>query len=412
MVYHNHNALESTSRRLPGKIAMNVKQLGLKMAVGTLLVVVLSSYAFYWLGMSQMHENVLQLVEFTRHLESADNFHSSIHSMLLEAEGYYQSRGASAYREAYKDSRAVAQVALDDLWLQAGLLPTGRRKKDISLRTRGITDAFAQYQKDLDRIMSGDFTDGEQRLARAASEFNNIFKKYYLRLHDHHNDEQVVMSRKATRTWHTMSLVFGVQLVIALVAGLLVVLYLDRVVLKLFNFTERMAYRDKLTGLRNRSALQRVIDSLDGPQGRPRRRYGLIMLDIDHFKNFNDTYGHPAGDVLLRDFAKVIIDNVRGQDRVVRYGGEEFLVVLQGVNRNEASAVAEKLRAAIEEHRFPLPDGSPASRITASLGVALYPQDGDDYQQVVNRADERLYQAKEQGRNRVVGPPASEEGPS
>ena len=384
---------------------MAIKQLGFKAAIGTLFVVVLSSYAFYWLAMTQMHENVVQLVDFSRHLESADNFHSAIHSMLLDAEGYYASQGDTAYLEAYKDNRTVAQVSLGELWGHTTELPSGQARDSVVQRTKGIEKAFAQYRKDLDRIMSGDFADGKERLGRIASEFNSMFKKYYLHLHDHHNHEQILMSKEASRTWHTMSVVFGVQLLLAVVAGLLVIFYLDRVVLKVFNFTERMAYRDKLTGLRNRTALERVVSALDGSESRPRRRYGLIMLDIDHFKDFNDAYGHPAGDVLLTDFAKVIIDNVRGQDRVVRYGGEEFLVVLLGVDRDEASAVAEKLRAAIEGHRFILPDGSSSAKITASLGVALYPQDGSDYRQVVGRADERLYTAKDHGRNRVVGPP-------
>ena len=148
-----------------------------------------------------------------------------------------------------------------------------------------------------------------------------------------------------------------------------------------------------------------VIQSLDGRQeDRPRRRYGLVMLDIDHFKNYNDTHGHPAGDQLLRDLGRVIISSVRTQVRVVRYGGEEFLVVLQALYANEALAAAENLRAAIEAHRFRLPDGAESGQVTVSLGVAMYPQDGGNYQQVLNQADQRLYQAKALGRNRVVGP--------
>lgn len=213
------------------------------------------------------------------------------------------------------------------------------------------------------------------------------------------------MNREFSQAWETMGLLFFVQLVMVVSVGLLAVFYLDRVVLKAFDSTERMAYRDKLTGLRNRAGLDRVIRYLDGgPDGRPRRRYALIMLDIDHFKDYNDTHGHPAGDHLLRDLGMVIIKNVRNQDRVVRYGGEEFLVVLEALNADEALAAAENLRAAIGSHRFKLPDGKVADQVTVSLGVALYPQDGRNYQQVLNQADQRLYQAKALGRNRVVGP--------
>ena len=93
----------------------------------------------------------------------------------------------------------------------------------------------------------------------------------------------------------------------------------------------------------------------------------------------------------------------------MRYGGEEFLVVLQGVGPQEILVVAEKLRAAIGGHQFTLPGGRPAPQVTASLGAALYPQDGMNFQEVVHRADQRLYQAKEGGRDRVVGPLAQED---
>ncbi len=382
---------------------MAVRHLGFKTAVGVLMVVLLASYGFYWTAMNQMHANVIELVEFSRHLEAADNFHTAIHSMLLDAEGFFRSQGDPAFQEAYQDNRAVAQVSLDGLWSHVKSLPPGPARKKAAKQTEGISLAYERYQKDLDQIMSGDFSNGAARLAHIAGEFNTIFKKYYLRLHDHHNHEQVYLARESSRTWHMVSLVFVVQLALALAAGFLVVFYLDRVVLRVFTVTERMAYRDKLTGLRNRSALARLVSSLEPSGDRPRRRYGLIMLDLDHFKDFNDTHGHPAGDRLLADFARLIIDNVREADRVVRYGGEEFLVVLPETSQADGVRVAEKLRAAVAEHQFTLPSGQAAPQVTASLGVAAYPEDGDNFQEIVDQADERLYQAKERGRNRVAG---------
>ncbi|MCF8043407.1 MAG: GGDEF domain-containing protein [Desulfarculaceae bacterium] len=384
---------------------MGVKHFGFKLAVGVLFVVVLASYGFYWLGISQLHDHVQQLVVVSNHLKYGESFHSAIHSMLLDSQGFYESKGQADYREAYLRHRAKAESSLAELRAHANSLPPDKTKKMVMERTEGIATAFAAYEKSLDRIIAGDFSRGRQCLINCTAQFDSIFKKYYVHLHDHHALLQTELSQSSSQTWHTMSVVFAVQLGLAVVAGLLVIFYLDRVVLKIFSFTEGMAYRDKLTGLQNRAALDKLTKSLDGDDNRPRRRYGLIMLDIDLFKDFNDTYGHPAGDALLSEFAKVIIENVRGPDRVVRYGGEEFLVVLQGVGREELSAVAEKLRTAIESHRFTLPDGKKAPQVTISLGAALYPQDGGDYHQVVGRADERLYEAKESGRNRVVGPP-------
>ncbi|MFH2126362.1 MAG: GGDEF domain-containing protein [Pseudomonadota bacterium] len=383
---------------------MGTKHFGFKLAVGVLFVVVLASYGFYWLGISQLHGHVHQLVEASNHLQYGESFHSAIHSMLLDADGFYKSGGQAIYREQYQGHLAKAEKSLAELRSHVRQMPPGRDKEMVNQRTEGIASAFAEYKAALGRIIAGDLNQGARRLTQCTARFNSIFKKYYVHLHDHHAQIQIKLSQSSSQTWHTMSVVFGVQLALAVVAGLLVIFYLDRVVLKIFSFTEDMAYRDKLTGLRNRAALEKMIQFLDGSEGRSRRRYGLIMLDIDLFKDFNDTYGHPAGDVLLADFAGVIIGSVRENDRVVRYGGEEFLVVLEGVGPMEVTVVAEKLRAAIESHRFILPGGKEAPQVTASLGAALYPQDGDDYHQVVRLADERLYKAKQGGRNRVMGP--------
>jgi len=387
---------------------VGIKYFGFKLAVGVMFAVVLATYGFYWLGISQLHDYVHQLVEVSNHLKYGEAFHSAIHSMLLDADGYYLSNGRESFRQDYQAHKARAEEALAELRDHVRQMPPGKQRELVNQRTEGIASAFGNYQKELDRIIAGDFSQGRQRLTLCMAKFNSIFKKYYVYLHDHHALLQTELSQSSHQTWHTMSVVFAVQLGLAVVAGLLVIFYLDRVVLKIFGFTERMAYRDKLTGLRNRAALEKVIQFLDGPEGRSRRRYGLIMLDIDLFKDFNDTHGHPAGDALLADLAGVITGSVRDHDRVVRYGGEEFLVVLEGVGPMEVTVVAEKLRTAIESHRFILPGGKEAPQVTASLGAALYPQDGEDYHQVVNKADERLYKAKQGGRNQVVGPPLGE----
>lgn len=273
-------------------------------------------------------------------------------------------------------------------------------------RTQELKDTYADYEKNLDEFMAGGWNGGAGRLAALSDQFDDVFKESFQRIHDHQVHRQVIMNQESSQTWRAMNLMFLAQFILTVSVGLLAVVYLERVVLRVFSFTERLAYRDKLTGLRNRAGLDRVIRYLDGGrEDRPRRRYGLIMLDVDLFKDYNDTYGHLAGDQLLRELGEVIISNVRVRDRVVRYGGEEFLVVLEALYAPEAVAAAEKLRAAIAAHRFRLPGGKEASRVTASLGVALYPQDGGNYRQVVNQADQRLYQAKARGRNRVVGPP-------
>ncbi|MEK7243152.1 MAG: GGDEF domain-containing protein, partial [Thermodesulfobacteriota bacterium] len=131
--------------------------------------------------------------------------------------------------------------------------------------------------------------------------------------------------------------------------------------------------------------------------------FSILFADIDHFKLFNDAYGHQAGDKLLNDFADHLRKGVRIADTVVRYGGEEFLAILPGADKAAALAVAEKMRKQTESADVLLPSGELGNRITASFGIASYPDDGiGKFTALLKKADERLYLAKSSGRNRVV----------
>ncbi|HYE15260.1 MAG TPA: GGDEF domain-containing protein, partial [Pyrinomonadaceae bacterium] len=125
----------------------------------------------------------------------------------------------------------------------------------------------------------------------------------------------------------------------------------------------------------------------------------LIMLDIDHFKGVNDTYGHDAGDVALRLIAGALREEVRGVDTAARYGGEEFAVILPQAGPEGALVVAERLRARIESTQIP-----GVGHVTASLGVATFPIHASSRDLLVTTADRALYQAKHTGRNRVSSP--------
>lgn len=158
---------------------------------------------------------------------------------------------------------------------------------------------------------------------------------------------------------------------------------------------------DRLTGLPNRSYFdERVAAELSRA-----RRYGepvaLLMLDVDHFKQFNDTFGHPAGDEVLRQLARVLADTRRANDVVARYGGEEFAVILVDTPKFTAAKVAERVRERINTHDFA--EAAPrAGKLSASIGVATFPDDGADAETLVRSADTALYAAKRSGRNRVV----------
>lgn len=161
---------------------------------------------------------------------------------------------------------------------------------------------------------------------------------------------------------------------------------------------EQLAVTDGLTGLYNhRFVMERLEEEAAGAE-RYRRDLSLVMLDIDHFKKLNDTYGHRRGDEALRTAAETIKASVRASDVVGRYGGEEFLVLLPNTSLDAARAAAEKMRRAIESLRF----GAEGMRTTVSAGVAEYRR-GEGVEAALTRADGALYEAKRAGRNRTAG---------
>ncbi len=177
--------------------------------------------------------------------------------------------------------------------------------------------------------------------------------------------------------------------------------------------TEQLATTDALTGVHNRryfdEALQREI------QRARRLNYPLTLLfvDIDKFKDFNDRYGHMAGDVALQNVATVLRRVVREVDVVARYGGEEFTVVMPGCAYDAAENVAEKLRAAVEQARFAIREKETEASVTVSVGAATYPDTTTSAWDLVSAADAAMYQAKQAGRNRVrVAQPPGRASPS
>jgi two-component system cell cycle response regulator len=162
---------------------------------------------------------------------------------------------------------------------------------------------------------------------------------------------------------------------------------------------ERLANFDSLTGLYNRRAILGKLRELINLANRYKEDFGLIMLDIDHFKRVNDRYGHLTGDEVLEKIATIICRNIRETDIVGRYGGEEFIIILPKTNLASAWVVAERLRSIIEKAEMKDSAGN-VFTITVSQGLAGWERGEDDHS-LISRADEALYKAKEKGRNRV-----------
>lgn len=169
---------------------------------------------------------------------------------------------------------------------------------------------------------------------------------------------------------------------------------------RLMDSLRESSLRDPMTGLNNRRFLEEYVDTLVANSQRTQTALTVMMLDLDHFKMVNDTYGHDAGDAVLKSLSKVLRQAVRASDLVIRYGGEEFMIVLVNAVGEAADQVAEKIRAAVEAMETHV--GATALRKTISIGVADFPTDSDTFWQTVKFADVALYQAKETGRNRVI----------
>jgi diguanylate cyclase (GGDEF)-like protein len=170
---------------------------------------------------------------------------------------------------------------------------------------------------------------------------------------------------------------------------------------ELYKLTKRMAITDELTGLNNyRFMLQRLDDEIERAR-RFGRNLSLLMLDADDFKLYNDTHGHPAGDIALSELALAMQGAVRDIDVVCRYGGEEFAVLLPETDPDGAFVAAEKVREAVSSHSFSDADGNKTQRITVSIGLSTFPHPASDREELLKQADDALYVAKRTGRNRV-----------
>ncbi len=165
---------------------------------------------------------------------------------------------------------------------------------------------------------------------------------------------------------------------------------------------EQLAQTDPLTQLFNRRALTERMTAEMERALRYDSTMALLMIDLDHFKRVNDTFGHLVGDDVLRDVAQLLGNTIRGSDIAARYGGEEFLVLLPETDDSGAELFAERIRAAVHDYEFARAEGAPSLRLTASIGVAVFPAARiESVEDLFTRADTALYRAKADGRNRV-----------
>lgn len=185
-----------------------------------------------------------------------------------------------------------------------------------------------------------------------------------------------------------------------------VTMFTEQVGLSVANIRLREALRsqsirDPLTGLYNRRYLEEMLERETRRAVRAEHGLGVLMLDLDHFKKFNDTYGHDAGDTVLRETASFLLKSVRAEDIVCRFGGEEFIVILPVADLKVTQARAERIRSRLRELQV-LHQGQPLGMVTVSVGVAELPEHGTSPKALLEAADAAMYRAKREGRDRVA----------
>ena len=161
---------------------------------------------------------------------------------------------------------------------------------------------------------------------------------------------------------------------------------------------EEMAIKDSLTGLYNYRYLQKCLDEEVERSRRYGHRFFILMIDVDHFKDLNDAHGHLFGDHVLKKIGELISQELRFSDRLFRYGGEEFLVIMNEISKDDVPNAISRLMATIRNHTFTHEDQK--AKITVSMGGAFFPEDADSKVNLIKKADQALYRAKEAGRDR------------
>jgi diguanylate cyclase (GGDEF)-like protein len=164
----------------------------------------------------------------------------------------------------------------------------------------------------------------------------------------------------------------------------------------------RFAFTDYLTGLKTRGYFEQQLELEFKRSERRRQKFALLMIDIDHFKRLNDTFGHHVGDQILRDVSSILMKDMREVDTVARYGGEEFVIILPETTEVGAIYVAQRLRRAVEQAKFFAGSPHEVQHLTISIGVAVYDTDAQFKRDLIEFSDAALYAAKHGGRNRVV----------
>jgi len=387
-----------------------MKALKIKVAIFVSIAVCtfILTQGIYRKNIGMLHDSLYKTLDIVEEMHVAESFHSSMHSMIIHASAYLHSK-EERYREEYSKKAQEGGQAVAQLVKIRSQQGNGQHGIHGFHKTSPMDDEIAanigRYFEELNAVLApiiaGDDRSGVNNLARANNIFDEVFHKYYVKIHTSHYASLENHKNDAHHVYEQSNYIYFTQFSLAIVVGLFLLIFAERVFLKIYKLTEQHSLMDSLTTLHNRRYLDTVITGELEKSKIQGLVCSLILLDIDDFKKFNDTYGHVAGDKLLKDLAGVLRQTVRKADRLIRYGGEEFLVVLLDADKRQAAVVAEKIRQAIQNNIFLLPEGTRARQVTASFGIASLPEHDGNFTQAIKAADVRMYKAKREGKNRA-----------
>ncbi|MBA2175852.1 diguanylate cyclase [Halobacillus locisalis] len=229
----------------------------------------------------------------------------------------------------------------------------------------------------------------------------HLFKEAMIML-VHSNLVFLIVIAVLVQNWNLLKSLIPIYWAISFVGGLLSVFVVNylRNSHELFKKYEEQSTVDYLTGLNNVREFDKAGNTLFNQAQKDDLRLSLLMIDIDYFKQVNDTYGHSSGDLVLQQLGEVLKENARSFDVVSRNGGEEFSVILQDCSKERALEIAERIRSAVQNHSFTISNGETIS-ITVSIGASTYPNKVTSIDEMIKQADQSLYSAKRNGRNCV-----------
>ena len=377
--------------------------------LGLLLVILVAplliSQAAYKQTISSLHGTLFSSVDILNAIHATETFHASLHGMLNSAKQFTVDRTRRLNADEWNDTRQKAQKSLEELLNshhEHGDHGAAVAAKDAQ-QSNEITELYKKFLNTLELVFTSRAAESTRHLTAAQKLFDELFKDHLETLHAGHQERLAFMKSEAHSLKQRIDYLFYGQTVLLCLILFVAVCFSEKILVRGYLRAQVESFSDGLTKARNRHYLETVTKREVANLVEKDTPFSVALIDIDFFKRVNDQFGHQAGDDVLRTVADIIRRRLRKSDTFVRYGGEEFLIVLPGAEKTAAVDVVEKIRESIGAQAFAFSDDSDLRHITASAGVASFPDDGpDDFRSLQKMADDRLYRAKSKGRNQCV----------